>query len=99
MDALVRRSAADSLGKLWAMEAVPALIKRVADDVWVAHPGLIIGTDPTPYDGMKDRRGSKDRALEVLARLAPDKVEEALIAAMKSKTAAVRSWATAQLEK
>jgi HEAT repeat protein len=96
-DATVRRAAADTLGKLEAKEAVPALIQRVADDVWVQHPGLATFADNTPYDGIKDRRGSKDRALQVLAKLAPDKVEEALLLALKSKTYQVRAWAAREL--
>jgi HEAT repeat protein len=95
-DALMRRTAAETLGKLGAKEAVPALIKRVADDVWLQAPDSIF-RDPTPYDGCSDRRGSKDRALQVLRKLAPDKVEEALLAATKSKTPAVRWWAALEL--
>jgi HEAT repeat protein len=96
-DATVRRAAADTLGKLEAKEAVPALIQRVADDLWVQHPGIATFADNTPYDGIKDRRGSKDRALQVLAKLAPDKVEEALLLAMKSKSPAVQVWAILEL--
>jgi hypothetical protein len=95
-DGRVRRTAADTLGKLGAMEAVPALIQRVSDDVWLQRPwGSILG-DTSPYDGIKDT-GSKDRALQVLARLAPDRVEEALLLAMKSKSPAVQVWAILEL--
>jgi hypothetical protein len=95
-DARLRREAAETLGRLGAKEAVPALINRVADDVWLQRPyGSILG-DSSPFDGMKDR-GSKDKALEVLAKLAPDKVEQALFTALRSKTAAVRTWAISEL--
>jgi hypothetical protein len=94
----VRREAAESLGRLEAREAVPALIKRVADDVWLQRPfGSTLG-DTRPYDGTKER-GSKDRALQVLAKLAPDKVEEALLLALKSNKPAVKNWAIAELGK
>jgi hypothetical protein len=97
-DGKVRRTAADTLGKLGAKEAVPALIQRVADDVWLERPfGTLLG-DSSPYDGMPER-GSKDRALQVLIKLAPDRVEEALLLAMKSKKPEVKAWALAEIGK
>jgi hypothetical protein len=68
----------------------------VGDDVWLQRPfGTLLG-DSSPYDGMPER-GSKDRALQVLGKLAPDKVEEALLLALKSKKPEVKSWAIAEL--
>jgi hypothetical protein len=97
-DGYVRRSAATTLGKLGAKEAVPALIKRVADDVWVQGPSFTLGSDNSPYDGWA-KQGSKDRALQVLAKLAPDKVEEALTRALESKKPEVKAWALTQIGK
>jgi HEAT repeat protein len=97
-DGSLRRAAADSLGKLGAKEAVPALIERVADDVWVQHPGIVTFGDSTPYDGNK-KTGSKDRALQALSKLAPEKVRDALLLALKSKKPAVKAWALAELGK
>lgn len=63
---------------------VTYLVKRVADDSWAA--GALESSDP-----------SKDAALESLKKLSPDKAEEALLAAMKSRNAKVRAWATRML--
>jgi serine/threonine protein kinase len=61
--------------------AVPALVKRVADDLWASG------------DGWDDRYSSKLAALEALKRLAPQRVTEALLAAVRSKEESVRVWA------
>jgi hypothetical protein len=61
---------------------VDALVRRVADDVWSG--------------GEQDE--SKEEALAALKELASGKqVTEALEKASRSKTAAVRAWATARL--
>jgi hypothetical protein len=77
---------------------VPALIKRVADDVWLRAPDRIDSDDLSPYDGI-GVRGSKDRALQVLRKLAPDKVGEALTLALKSKKPEIKTWALAEVGK
>jgi hypothetical protein len=43
--------------------------------------------------------GDKDAALKVLKELAPEKVQDALMKARKSKEAGIRKWATDQLTK
>jgi hypothetical protein len=85
-DGTVRAQSAESLRKLGAKAkgAVPALIKRVADDRWPGGPFL-------PNDG------GKNAALAALKELAPDKVEEALLKALKSKNKDVKAWATTEL--
>jgi HEAT repeat protein len=87
-DGTVRRKAAEGLGKMGARArpAVPFLIKRVCDDVWVGGP-----FDPDPYSG------GKTAALEALEKLAPDKVTETLLAARKAKNDRVKAWAIAEL--
>jgi hypothetical protein len=91
-DADVRRAAATSLGKMGANAkgAVPALIQRVADDVWGTQ-GNSVNTDNAQGNT------SKDAALEALKQLAPDRVEEALLEGMKSTSPGTRKWASAQL--
>jgi HEAT repeat protein len=73
-----------------AKDAVPALIQRVADDVWGSQ-GKAINTDNAPEGN------SKDAALETLKRLAPDRVEEALLEGMKSTNPRTRRWASTRL--
>jgi hypothetical protein len=82
-DVTKREMAARSLKSLGAREAVPALVRRVADDRWEKDSR---GTD-----------SSKEAALEALKALAPGEVAEALRAASRSKNAAVRAWATGKL--
>jgi HEAT repeat protein len=89
-DADVRHAAAESLAKMKAKDAVPALIERVADDLWGS-----VG-DPVNLDNSTGNT-SKDAALKSLKQLAPDKVEAALVQAMKSKNPKVKTWATGQL--
>jgi HEAT repeat protein len=88
----VRHAAAQSLGKMGARAkgAVPALVNRVADELW--------GTkgDPVNQDNVP-RNASKDAALKALQQLAPDRVEEALLAAVNSKNVKTKEWATKQL--
>jgi len=84
-----RKVAAESLRRLGAKSAVPALMKRVADDLW-----YISGYTNVPDDPIG---GGKAAALEVLKQLAPDRVTEALIAATRSKTVEVRVWALGEL--
>jgi HEAT repeat protein len=91
-DADVRHAAAESLGKMGARAkgAVPAIVSRIADDLW--------GSQGQPVN--KDNatgNTSKDAALKALKQLAPDRVEEALLAAMKSKNSKTKQWATTQL--
>ena len=77
-----------------AKAAVPALIKRVADDAWIERKRFA-GTDNAsdPIDG------GKDAALRALRQLAPDKLTDALRDAQKSKNAHVRAWATQELSR
>ena len=91
-DADVRYAAAESLGKLGpkASAAVPALMKRLADDRWGS------GSKPVNTDNARGNT-SKDAALKALRQLAPDKVEAALVEAMKSKSAKTKAWASAQI--
>jgi hypothetical protein len=82
-DVRKRALAARSLKDIGAKEAVPALVRRVADDRWAPDAKGI------------DR--SKEAALEALKALAPGRVAEALKAASRSKNAEVRGWAAARL--
>jgi Mg-chelatase subunit ChlD len=89
MDSFVRHAAAVSLGKMGAKAkaAVPALMKRIADDLWSGVFSADVAAGNT----------SKDAALKALRQIAPDKVESALLAATKSKNTTVRKWAIEQL--
>ena len=55
--------------------------------------------DGTPYDDIAEGecQGSKPAALAALKKLAPEKVEEALLEATKSKSLEVRRWALDRL--
>ena len=87
----VRREAADALAKLGekAKPTVPALAARVADDVIDSTNSFTRNGDP---DG-----GCKAAALEALQKVAPDRVEAALLKARKSKNEEIRAWATKKL--
>ena len=61
------------------------MVERVADDVWGG------GIQDTGYPG----NTSKDAALRALKKLAPDKVQGALLKATDSKNKQVKTWATA----
>jgi HEAT repeat protein len=88
----VRGEAALALGRLGAQArpAVPALMDRIADDVW-GDPNTSIHRDNSAGNT------SKDNALQALLQLAPEKVEEALLRATKSENPRVRRWASARL--
>lgn len=90
-DWAVRRESANSLGKLGAKAkgAVPALVKRVADERYVRWVGY-------EYN-QSDSGADKNAALAVLKALAPEKVEQALIDATKAKNPDVKRWASDQL--
>jgi HEAT repeat protein len=91
-DANVRHAAAQSLGKMGAKAkgAVPGLMKRLADDLWGS-------ADNSVHQDNATGNTSKDAALKALKQIAPEKVEEGLTAALKSKNAKVRSWAATAL--
>jgi serine/threonine protein kinase len=91
-DANVRHAAAIALGNLGdeARPAVPALIDRIKDDVW-----SVSGISQDNATG----NTSKDAALAALMKLSPDKVDDAVFAATKSKNQKVKAWAMAQLAK
>ena len=74
----LRSQAAAHLEQLGAPTALPALMKRVADDRWESND---------PY------AGGKYNALAALKKLDPQRVTEALLAALRSKRAEVRVWA------
>lgn len=86
----VRQQAAVRLGAMGpdAKAAVPALVRRVGD----SRTGLM-GLDVTPVDT------SRLAALIALKKIAPDKVEEALEGAAKSKLLLVRAWAVNTLKR
>ncbi|CAN5914812.1 hypothetical protein BH23PLA1_BH23PLA1_11320 [soil metagenome] len=86
-DAEVRCTAAENLQELGAKAAVPALIQRVTDDVWVENYASI-------YED-----SSKTAALNALRALAPVKVEATLLAAMNTNDRDGRAWASRQLTK
>jgi HEAT repeat protein len=81
----VRRLAAESLLKLGFRSAIPALVERVADDVWYDSRYTNVPDDPVS--------GGKGAALEALRKLAPEQEVPALARAAKSKTPDVRAWA------
>jgi hypothetical protein len=76
---------------------VPALMKRVSDDIWgKVAPDLPIFNDDTPYEDVAKgaHQGSKYAALEALRKLAaPEKVAEALLGASKTGNKGVKAWA------
>jgi HEAT repeats len=87
-DWLARVAAANSLGKMGtkAKGAVPALIKRVADERYGMTYGVL------PYNH-RHNGNDKNAALAALKAIAPEKVEQALIEATKSKNLNVKRWA------
>ncbi|MBI1915192.1 MAG: HEAT repeat domain-containing protein [Planctomycetes bacterium] len=76
----VRAVAAQHLTQIGGLSAAAALMRRVADDVWGPND---------PYSG-------KVTALTALRKLAPERVTEALLAALQSKSEQVRAWACAE---
>jgi hypothetical protein len=84
-DGQVRKKAAEALQKQGSKSGVPALKKRVSDDVW-----YISGYSNVPDD---PENGGKTAALNALKALAPDEVKDALVAATRSKSLEVKSWA------
>jgi HEAT repeat protein len=99
-DAQVRRGAARALRKLGDKAAVPALVQRIADDVWgqTRGPFAQLASDDVYEDVATGRnQGSKYAALEALREVAPEKVTEALALASRSKEPQVRAWAVRQI--
>jgi hypothetical protein len=95
-DADARHAAATSLGKMGvnAKGAVPALIQRVADDVWGTQgEGVRVAVNTDNASG----NTSKDAALKALKQLAPDRVEEVLIKGTKSTNPRTRAWGSAPM--
>ena len=80
----VRVAAANALGKRGSKKAgiVDALAGRVADETWEFY-----------YSS----GNCKDPALAALKTLAPTRVEPALLAAVRSKSADIRAWAAATI--
>jgi HEAT repeat protein len=96
-EARVRREAVRALGKLGDKAAVPALIKRIADDTWGRVKGPFPETpNDTPYEDVAtgSNQGSKYAALEALNKLSPQEAMKALEMAQQSKNPEVRKWAT-----
>jgi HEAT repeat protein len=94
----LRHQAAEKLREYGAeaRPAVPALIKRVADEVWVNRGPFVVAAASARYDPLNCGKGA---ALNALKELAPDKVVEALTPALKSKFPQQRVWAAAELGK
>jgi HEAT repeat protein len=84
-DVKVRREAAQGLGKRGEKAAVPALIMRVADDLW------------SPEDGNIRPLNSKAAALDAIKVLDKTRMTEALRRAAQSKVPEVRRWACLEL--
>jgi HEAT repeat protein len=95
-DGRVRRAAADSLAQIGDKTAIPALVQRVADDVWIEAPAQVPDGSDEPYDGYKGQ-GSKDHALAALRQLEPAKASEALAAALQSTKPELRRWSAGEL--
>jgi HEAT repeat protein/predicted Ser/Thr protein kinase len=88
-DVLVRVQAALSLNKLGDRSAVPALMQRIADDLWTQQDFNSVTSAPP---------SSKAAALLALQTLAKEQETEALVLATKAKTKEVREWACINLE-
>lgn len=85
----VRKAAAETLAKVGDQDAVPALVQRVGDDVWVSS-----------VNGLNDPRdGGKEAALGALKQLAPQRVTEALIPGLRSPHPRQRAWSAVELGK
>jgi serine/threonine protein kinase/HEAT repeat protein len=99
-DSHVRRATARALAKLGDKAAAPALVRRVADDLWGEEAsGFLVPGDSTPYENVAtgERQGSKYAALDALKALNAKSVPGALKQALQSKTPAVRTWAARRL--
>jgi HEAT repeat protein len=98
-DARVRREAALCLRKLGDKAAVPALIRRIADDTWGDTKGPFAVRSDTPFEDVTtgSNQGSKYAALEALRELAPERVTEALQRALESRQPPVIEWALRNL--
>jgi predicted Ser/Thr protein kinase len=94
-NAEVRRTAAKNLQNWGATSAVPTLVKLVEDDWWDGGAISFDGPRMVSFGGPP----SKQVMLEALKVLAPDRVREALMVAMKSKNADVKVWASSELGK
>jgi serine/threonine protein kinase len=106
----VRREAAHSLGRIGDPDAVPALIARVADEKWMTERwGLEPGEKFSRW-ASDPKQGGKDAALDALRVLAPARVVEALVQALRSgrkdrgfekeglsRPGLVRAWAAERL--
>jgi serine/threonine protein kinase len=82
-DLATRQLAAEKIKARGLKSAANALIHRIADDDWA--------------DSTLTKDESKIKALEALNAVAPDKVPDALIQALRSKTAQVRVWAMLEI--
>jgi tetratricopeptide (TPR) repeat protein len=92
-NATVRRAAADGLKSLGDRAAVPALKRRIADQLWVSTPPSNFSySRQDTFDGFHEL-GSKDHALAALRALAPEEVKDALRQAVQSPNPKVRDWA------
>src|SRR5205814_10650787 len=93
---LVRRRAAEALGKLGDASAVEALVGRVADGVWM-DPRRLALTGGRFADEFADPAwGGKSAALAALRGLAPGRGAEAPSPAGQSDNANVRAWAAGE---
>jgi serine/threonine-protein kinase len=90
----VRRAVADQIRKngLSDPAVIQALVARVSDDVW----GEPNNSPPENFIHNPKADGGKDAALDALNKLAPNRVAEALNAAVKSGDLDVRKWAEHQ---
>jgi hypothetical protein len=102
-DGQVRVRVQMSLGQLGplAKGAAPALARRIADERFevFCKPGASTSA-PLGDNYYPDKRffyHDKDSALEALKKLAPDQVEQALVAASQCQNANVRRWALDRL--
>jgi HEAT repeat protein len=95
---LVRVRAAESLKTLGDKEAVPDLVRRVADDLWMAPQRIALTGNAYAGEFSDPEWGGKTAALNALRELAPQRVEEALTQALRSTTPAVRFWAAERLK-
>jgi HEAT repeat protein len=88
----VQRAALTGLQKMADHSTVPALVKRLSADRWYPPP-LFLGNDSRDnYDP-----AVRDAVLDLLTRLAPERVSETLQTALRSRTGVVKVWALRQL--